>query len=970
VSHRTPTQIEGWIRENQYRLDVPQQYYGEEPNSYGHRAGGPKVWEDATVRMCVFASWPYEQAAGNQSIPMVYKLANISGDRFLCDRSYFAGTPRDRRLLEKSGIPVFGIEHRHQLADYDVIGTSISYPVLTINAIDQLNRSDIPARRSIREKSPERYPMVIVGGQSYGVPETLANVADCWMLGEVEDEGTENPGLGAVLRRIEIMKLSGRWAEDRRSCYEDLAKEFSFLYFPTFIDIEYQYQDRDTVRQVVYDGFDRDHTQPSKQVCGWMNNLPGQQGIRTKRFVKDMDAIAPLDNPPLLYIDPGMGAGDAEVGRGCPAWCSFCALTYRQKPYRQRSVAYMTKFGEELLRNTGGLHIAPFSPDFPMHTQKKKLIASLLKSVTDEVDASSMRVDDFIADSEYILLQGHGGMDQVTLGVEGNSQRMRDLVGKGASDVDIKEAVARGIRAGIRRFKLYMICDLPGEDEGDIYRILQLAKDLADIRDSMGQGKVKIQFSWTPLLVEGNTPFQWFPPTVTNRALGVVWDEFRDIKIDFKLGSKSERNKQTLFQLMQRASRDAGEAILDVLEQIPGCWGGVPKGTFELLEASLIKHGFHNGLADLFDERRKQDMFGWEWLNQGINTELLWVTYQQMKEFLENTDSSTYDRNFDEDYHGSEWIARCDATCLGKTCGTCDAKDLKIRRNYIQAAAEEVNVDLMKVSVIDQRSEVMRVRCKLVLDDDKRFATNDHWRYAIRRAAFRARMPIAKRKVRLVSDSIKYRNYTSGVDFVEIGLTKRLNAKTIREFLAAMNEELTGVQITDHSIHPASSGNMRTEADASLFQMEVDMDAYTARRLVVEFKAATYVKMVLKEESRRGGDLIEEVNAKDFVDDIWIVRDEHRLLLRMLVRGKPSPYNIYQALTGKASAIEAQKYPATRVEAFTEIDRTQQDFLRPNCIECGYPIPINLIDKPYDPSYCPVCKDTHDGIRVDILQPA
>jgi predicted Zn-ribbon and HTH transcriptional regulator len=127
---------------------------------------------------------------------------------------------------------------------------------------------------------------------------------------------------------------------------------------------------------------------------------------------------------------------------------------------------------------------------------------------------------------------------------------------------------------------------------------------------------------------------------------------------------------------------------------------------------------------------------------------------------------------------------------------------------------------------------------------------------------------------------------------------------------------------------------------------------------------------VLKEESRRGGDLIEEVNAKDFVDDIWIVRDEHRLLLRMLVRGKPSPYNIYQALTGKASAIEAQKYPATRVEAFTEIDRTQQDFLRPNCIECGYPIPINLIDKPYDPSYCPVCKDTHDGIRVDILQPA
>src|SRR5262245_24880476 len=103
---------------------------------------------------------------------------------------------------------------------------------------------------------------------------------------------------------------------------------------------------------------------------------------------------------------------------------------------------------------------------------------------------------------------------------------------------------------------------------------------------------------------------------------------------------------------------------------------------YETIEAKLREHGFHNGYADAFDERFKHDMFGWEHIDQGINVELLWVTYQQMREFLENTDSRTYDRQFSSDYHGNEWIGRCDERCYGRTCGVCDARDLRIRRGY------------------------------------------------------------------------------------------------------------------------------------------------------------------------------------------------------------------------------------------------------------------------------------------------
>jgi radical SAM superfamily enzyme YgiQ (UPF0313 family) len=970
VSFKTPKQIADFVNEKIYRLDMGVQYLGDEPNSYR------KDWDSSAVRMVVFANWAYEQAAGNQAIPLVYRTVNEFREDFLCDRSYFHSTPRDLRTFENGGIPVFGVETKHQLMDFDVVGTSISYPVLSINFMKQLLMSDIPATWEDRETStgqvvkgrkhePERWPFIIVGGQCYGAPEVVANVADAVFCGEVEDE-TNNPGLGKVLERVDHMKKSGRWNTDRRSCYADLAREFNFLYFPQFVDIHYGYEYRESV-DAVAKGMEQPTGIPSKQVIGYSTNIPGLKVPFVKRIVKDMDSVQGLTNPPLLYIDPGMGAGDAEVGRGCPAWCSFCALTYRQKPYRQRSVDYMVNFTKELVSNTGGIHIAPFSPDFPMHTQKKKLIGAILENVTDDVDASSMRVDDFIADPSYILLQAHGGMDTVTLGVEGNSQRMRDLVGKGAADEDVKEAVARGIQAGIRKFKLYMIAALPGEDEGDIFRIMALAKDLADIRDGMGSN-AHIQFSWTPMLIEGNTPFQWFAPTSSNYALGQVWEEFRDLKIDFKLGGKAQRDKLLYFQLTQRASREVGLAMAEaVCEMNAGCWGGAPKGLYEAVEKRLYARGFLNGIADCYDERQKHDMFGWEMVDQGINVELMWVTYQQMVEFLENTTSDTYDEMFGDDYHGNEWIERCDTKCFGKTCGVCDADDLKIRRNYIQGAASEIDVDLTKVKVIDQKSTVMKIRCKVDKGVAKRFVMNDHFRYAVRRAAYRAGVPIAKRTVKFTTDNLKFKDWTCGTDFLEFATTKKLSKQEVAALIDVMNVELKGhseeasIQIKDWTLLPAKADSLRQDVDLSLFEMELDVDPATAQNAIKWWHEQDYIKMVFREESRQAGLVTEEVNAREYVDDMWLVKDGHRLLIRMTLRGKASPYLVYAALFQKKSWIEAAKYPAVRVDAFVENDTDVIDFFRPVCEACEKPIPVNLLDKPYDPTLCPRCKDEHEG---------
>jgi radical SAM superfamily enzyme YgiQ (UPF0313 family) len=926
-------------------MDLSVQYLGDEPNSMR------RDWDTATARWCLMASWPYEAAAGNQSIPAVYKAIHDADSTFLCDRFYLPATPGDMKLLEKNHIPIFGIESKHPITDFDVVATSISYPVLSMSFLKMLTMSGIPPRWKDRDANTT--PMVMVGGLSYGAPEVLAPVVDCWFLGECEDE-PGNPGIGSVTARIATFKTQGRWHTERLSCYADLAREFNFLYFPRFVEVRYTSEDRNHAGVGPH---------LSKQVSGYVSLLDGMRLPFRKRHVKDLNAVAPLDNPPLLYADASMGSGDLEVARGCPAWCSFCSLAWKSKPYRQRSVEYVTTYAKNLQDNMGSTRMAPFSPDLPMYTQRRQLISSLLENVSDEVDAPSMRVDDFNADNTFILLQVHGGMDSVSLGVEGGSQRMRDLLGKGTSDADVREAVTKGIRAGIRKFKLYMITNLPGEDEGDVYRILKLAKDLADIRESMGQSTIRIQFSWTPLLIEANTPFQWFAPQPAVRLLGDVWEEFRDLKIDFKLGSKGQPDKLAFFQLCQRASRDVGEALVDaMLEADQACWGGVPRTFKDLIETKLIARGFDNGYADCFDERNLHDMFGWEFIDTGVNPQLMWQAYVQMREFVEHTDSHSYDLNFDSTYHGSEWIMRCNERCYGKSCGACDHGDLQHRANYLRA--NDVDIDLATLPTVDQHSKAVRVRARLTKPKALRFVGNDHWRFLFRRACFRAQTKlglehgIAKRSIRFASDEVKYRDWTAGTDYVEFAFTRPMTDNQISVFLHDVDTALENrMQLGEWIRHPVDAVTLRADVDLTMFDVELDADYDLVTQRLAWWNQQQDIPMRLKIEGGYFAPGSETVNAKDFVSDLWHKQDGHRLHIRMLVHGRPNPYNIVAALMGKSSWLPYAEHPARRVEVFIATDRYQQDFLRPICQTCGLGIPITLLDQPYHQNYCPRCLD-------------
>jgi hypothetical protein len=557
---------------------------------------------------------------------------------------------------------------------------------------------------------------------------------------------------------------------------------------------------------------------------------------------------------------------------------------------------------------------------------------------------------------------------------------MRDLAGKGTSDDDVAKAVTQAIRAGVRKVKLYFITNWPGETGHDVTRVVELGRRLADIRDSFGAAAkgVQIIFSWTPLLIESQTPMQWFAVTPPDYELAGAFRELMDShRVWVKIGAKATPEKLAFFQACQRASRDVGEAIADVIEDYgTASWGGFPKDMRERLDAAMVRHGFRNGLDDIFGGRYFEDLLGWEMIDTGVKRSLMWRAYRDMVDLLEGTDAGTYDENYGEGAAGgNEWVSRCDQQCSGNACGACGMEDLELRREYVQAVDRDLAAE--PVHPVDHSTVALKVRMRVERPEEFRFVTNESLEFTFRRAAFLAQADmagrsrtipdIAVRSVRFASGGTGYRERSAGVDYVEFGLTHYANQPAIGEYLIKVVGHLGRVGEVPwlrwagaYEVLPAAA---RLPArSVSLWDLEVADDAGALASRLAWWQEAQEVPVLIRAESFYTGATSKRGDAKDHVSDFWVVRDGHRVLLRMILHGQLGPYQAYAALTGKASWIEAARYTAWRREFFAGGYG--------QCEGCGDLVPANLMDAAWSERYCPRCADQAEGKVIAALAAA
>ncbi|HTE84214.1 MAG TPA: B12-binding domain-containing radical SAM protein, partial [Dehalococcoidia bacterium] len=271
------------------RVSKPARYTGGEWNSI------VKDWDGTSVRIALAYPDVYDIGMSNTGLAILYDLLNREPD-VVAERVY-TPWPDMERVMRSEGIPLWSLETRHPLREFDAIGFSLSYEMTYSNILNMLDLSEISVLASERHEDD---PIIIAGGSGALEPEPMADFVDAFALGEGEDIIMD---VAECLRR---WKTAG--GGPRRELLRRLAG-IEGMYVPSLYDISYypagagETLGDNTVRGVV----PNDSAAPA----------------RVKRRISQY--LPPVITRPIVpYLQTVHDRAAIEIQRGCTQGCRFC----------------------------------------------------------------------------------------------------------------------------------------------------------------------------------------------------------------------------------------------------------------------------------------------------------------------------------------------------------------------------------------------------------------------------------------------------------------------------------------------------------------------------------------------------------------------------------------------------------------------------------------------------------------------
>src|SRR3990170_3256382 len=172
----TPAEISRLLDRVLLSVDKPARYVGGEHNSI------VKDWDTVSVRVALVFPDVYELGMSNLGLATLYDILNRRSD-VLAERAYCPWIDMEA-LLRREGLPLFSLETRHPLADFDLIGISLPYEQLYSNVLNLLDLGRIPIHSADRDAT---HPLVIAGGHATYNPDPMADFVDAFAIGEGEE---------------------------------------------------------------------------------------------------------------------------------------------------------------------------------------------------------------------------------------------------------------------------------------------------------------------------------------------------------------------------------------------------------------------------------------------------------------------------------------------------------------------------------------------------------------------------------------------------------------------------------------------------------------------------------------------------------------------------------------------------------------------------------------------------------------
>ncbi len=434
--------------------------------------------DPAQVRVNIAYCFPdtYEIGMSNVGMRILYGVMNRM-DGVWCQR-VFAPWSDMEKAMRQHGLPLWALESRRPVRDFDMIAFTIGYEMSYSNILNMLDLSGIPLHAKDRKGLKN---IVFAGGVCAFNPEPLADFIDFFSLGEGE----------YITEEIVALYDKAKAENWEKEAFLSEVSKIPGVYVPSFY--EHKYKDDGTLAAII-----PKNGAPQKVAKRIVENLD-ESYYPTKMIVPSTEIVHDRAN--------------LEVFRGCIRGCRFCQAGFSCRPVRKKSPEVLYRQAVETLEDSGHNEITLSSLSTSDYRGLKALTDELIpycQNAHVSLSVPSLRADNFSRElMEKLQTVRKSGL---TFAPEAGTQRLRDVINKDLTEEEILTTCTNAFQGGWNNVKLYFMLGLPTETDEDVLGIAELVYKIIKAWQANAVNKkrgLRVHVATAFFVPKPHTPFQW-----------------------------------------------------------------------------------------------------------------------------------------------------------------------------------------------------------------------------------------------------------------------------------------------------------------------------------------------------------------------------------------------------------------------------------------------------------------------------
>lgn len=522
-----PNDIQNKLNRILPTVQKPGRYTGGELNQV------VKDWDSVTTRVALAFPDIYDLGMSNLGLAVLYDILNQRDD-VLAERVYSPWADMEA-ALRAADLPLYTLESKHALVDFDLIGISLPYESLFTNALNLLDLGRIPLFSA--ERTPE-HPIVIAGGHATYNPEPMHAFIDAFVIGEGET---------AILDVVNSIQASKRDHLSREETLHALSQIWG-VYVPSLYKVQYHVDGTFAAIKKLFDDAP----------------LPVQKRLEPK-------LPPPLTKFIVPYIDTVHNRAPIEIMRGCTRGCRFCHAGMINRPVRERPVEEVLQAIETAIQYTGYEEISLLSLSSSDYTHAVELVNAVSERFGEKnlsVSLPSLRIESVSVDLMDALKNNRSS--GFTLAPEAASEKMREIINKPVSTEQLLATAREIYSRGWTTIKLYFMIGHPSENLEDVQAIADLCKAVLKVGlETIGK-RAQVNAGVSTFIPKAHTPFQWVPcdsieqiiakqtllkKELRGRGLKLNWNDPHETQFESWLSRGDRRMAEVVYHAWQQGAK-------------------------------------------------------------------------------------------------------------------------------------------------------------------------------------------------------------------------------------------------------------------------------------------------------------------------------------------------------------------------------------------------------------------------------